>query len=336
MGKRNLIIIGLVLILLLLPASVYVVFQKANIEKQAQAPPASSQIETGCDQLDIVRNSITVEPTSLKVSDTVSFVAYCYAQGLGTISKIRFTLATPSGSGTPVEFLAFAQPQKDRENRRYFKATYPNVRFGKAGSYSLQTWAVHAQAGLSKEPFVRSFSISSVSTATPTPTPPTAGQASTGNKAPVCSSLSAIPLTGPAPLTVSLSGEGSDSDGQVVAFEFTFGDKAKQTVNKNVGSQGLASTSHVYQTEGNYIATLRVQDNSDNFSAPSSLCSVQISVSSSGKGGTTSAQLKAQPTKTTTPTPTPPTLPQAGISLPMVGFISAGLLLLTFGLLLAF
>jgi len=316
-------------LLLLLPASVYVVFQQVNPEKSAQTQQSAVQI--GCDQIDI--------PVSLKVSDTASLVGYCFVSGQSNVSKVRFTLTTPDGVLSPKEYLAFAAAEKNKEGKRYFKATYPNIKFSKAGSYKVEITGFTAQ-GAASSPFTRNFAVGT-STAAPnlaptsSPTPVATGAAA-ANKAPTCSSLSAIPLTGPSPLTVSFTGTGADSDGQVVSFEFTFGDKAKQTVSKNVSSSGSATTSHAYQTAGAYTATLRVQDNSGSMSAATALCSVQISATA-GAGGsaTASGALKAQPTNTASPTPTPVTLPQAGISLPMVGFVSAGLLLLTLGLLLA-
>lgn len=327
--RRKLIVIGVILILLLLPASLYVAFQQVNLEKSAQTQPQTAPKLT-CDRVDIIQGTKVVEPTQLRVSDRISLVGYCSLSGQGNINKLRFVLTTPDGSFAPKEYLAFKTAGSDS-----FKATYPNILLSKAGSYKVEVTA-HTSDSAASQPFVRSFSVGSL-LAPPTPTrilTPTPTQATT-NKTPVCDSLSAIPLTGPVPLTVSFTGSGRDVGGQVVAFEFTFGDKAKQTVSKNVGAKGTTTTSHVYQTAGSYTATLRVQDNSGSTSADSSLCSVQISATSGQGGATGSANLKAQPTKAPTPTPTTPALPEAGISLPMVGFVGAGLLLLTLGLLLA-
>lgn len=334
--KTVFIIVGILLIFVLLPASVIVVFQQVNVEKQAQAPPQSTQPAQptiACDQIDLVSGQRVVEPSAVALGDTISFVGYCYITGTeqATISKLRFVLTTPSGEAAPVEFLAFAAASKNRENRRYYQATYPNIRISEAGSHKIEVWGFSSETGLTKVPFSRSFSVAlSGGRLTPTPTV-TQGQQTAGNQPPTCSSLSAIPLTGPAPLTVSLTGTGSDGDGQVTAFEFTFGDGTRETVNK-VGS---ATTSHVYQAAGSYTASLRVQDNDRVFSASSSLCRVTINVST-GSSATTSAQLKAQPTRAATPIPTKVALPEAGVSLPMVGFVTAGLVMLTFGLLLAF
>lgn len=319
--KRNLLILITLLILFILPISLYTVFQQVNTEKEAQVAEQTQQVLSGCDQIDMVRNG-----------DTVSFVGYCFTTQ-GTINKLRFVLKTPSGAFSAVEYLAFADKSKDSEEKHYFKATYPNVKVDAPGKYSLQLWGYTNQTTLTKEAFTKTFTIGSDAATGITPTPTPLAQAQ--SNPPLCSSLSAIPLTGPAPLTVSFTGTGSDSNGEIVAFEFTFGDGARQTINKNVGSSGSASTSHAYEGGGSYTATLRVRDNAGNFSEAGALCKVAVSVSASAVASG-SANLSAQPTKTPTPTPTPVTLPQAGIEGPMVGFVLGGLLLLTFGLLLAF
>lgn len=75
----------------------------------------------------------------------------------------------------------------------------------------------------------------------------------TGSASPVAI-VSALPESGYAPLNVSFEGgNSSDSDGSVVAYDWTFGDGA-------TGSG--ASVSHTYNTVGNYTATLTVTDSS--------------------------------------------------------------------------
>src|SRR5207237_908304 len=103
--------------------------------------------------------------------------------------------------------------------------------------------------------------------------------------APVCTGLSPIPLTGPAPLTVSFTGSATDEDGQISNFEFTFGDGAK--VSTKSAFPTSASVTHIYQTNGQYTATLKVTDNMGNTSPPSALCSSQITVSLNIGGGAT-------------------------------------------------
>ena len=330
---KTLIIIGALVVLLALPLSVYLVFQPANPEKQAEQQTTSVTV---CDQVDVQKNNQVVSDTSLKVGDTVSFVGYCYTEGASaqnTITTLRFTAITSSGTVGPFAYLAFTAPEKNHDNRQYVQATYPNIQLGSSGTYTLQLVAYNGNTQVSAQTFSKTFTLAGSQIVNQTPTPTQQANANTG--LPVCTSLSAIPLTGPSPLAVSFTGSGSSQTNTVSAFEFTFGDSAKQTVSKNVGTSGSVSTTHVYQNAGSYTASLAVQDKNGNMSVPKSLCSTQITVVRiGGNTATASGDLDVAPTKTATPTLIK--LPEAGVSLPMVGFLSAGLVILTFGLLLAF
>lgn len=340
---KTLIIIGALVVLLAIPVSVYLVFQQVNPEKEAA--PQTVNAVVGCDQLDIMKNAEAVS-SGLQVGDIVSFVGYCYVEGGSnqtTITTLKFTATSPSGTVGPFTYFAFAAPEKNHDNRQYVQATYPNVKLGGSGNYTIQVAAFNGSTQLSTTAFSKTFVVASSSAAgnnlpTPTLIQPTQTQAASASL-PSCTSLSAIPFTGPAPLAVSLTGSGGSQGSTVSAFEFTFGDGAVQTVSKNVGASGSASTTHVYQNAGSYTATLKVRDSKGNLSQSKPLCSTQITVVRIGGGTTATASadnLNTKTTKTITPTPTVVKLPEAGISLPMVGFLSAGLVTLTLGLLLAF
>jgi PKD repeat protein len=92
--------------------------------------------------------------------------------------------------------------------------------------------------------------------------------------------VSALPSIGNAPLTVQLNGgNSSDSDGTITAYKWTFGD----------GTTGSGSAiSHIYQTAGNYTATLSVTDNSGLISSATQAVQVtQSPVSTSIKASST-------------------------------------------------
>jgi PKD repeat protein len=61
----------------------------------------------------------------------------------------------------------------------------------------------------------------------------------------------ATPTSGKAPLVVAFTGSGSDSDGTIASYAWTFGDG---------GTSGLQNPSHTYLSPGNYTATLTVTD----------------------------------------------------------------------------
>ena len=73
----------------------------------------------------------------------------------------------------------------------------------------------------------------------------------TGNQSPSVS-LSAAPIAGNAPLTVSFSAAGADLDGDTISYSWEFGDGA---VTDNV-----TETSHVYTEGGLYTVTVTVSD----------------------------------------------------------------------------
>lgn len=203
------------------------------------------------------------------------------------------------------------------------------------------------------------FKLSAPALATPTQTASPAAMLASGptstptpsfNEPPICTRLSADPLSGEAPLEVTFTGEGVDPDGKIVAFEFDFGDQQKKTVAKDV--QGAAShlLLHTYSSSGSYLASLQIRDNNGELSEPEEACQVEIKVEEKGLGGsaTDSASLDQETTPTASPTaellpetggatetPIPvPEVPEAGIALPTILAILSGSLLVLLGILL--
>ena len=99
---------------------------------------------------------------------------------------------------------------------------------------------------------------------------------------PPTASASATPTSGLAPLAVSLTGSGSDPDGTIASYAWTFGDG---------GTSSVQNPSHTYATAGNFTATLTVTDN--NGATGSS--AVAISASTAGNQPPT-ASCQATPT----------------------------------------
>lgn len=114
----------------------------------------------------------------------------------------------------------------------------------------------------------------------PTPTGPvTSGPP---NTAPVCSSIVADrELTGAAPFSITLTANGSDTDGTIGKVTFNFGDGQQSDVTTS-GGIGTASVnvqaSHTYNNPGTYQATAILTDSSAGVSLPSDTCKQTITV----------------------------------------------------------
>lgn len=130
---------------------------------------------------------------------------------------------------------------------------------------------------------------------TSTPTP------SVVNQPPACLNLATSVSSGSAPLSVTLTASGNDSDGTIAKTTFNFGDGTQQDVTTGMGTASAsAQLAHTYNSGGNFSATVSFTDNSGGVG---SLCTQAIAV--------TGAVATIAPTATATPTPTPTELPTA-------------------------
>lgn len=115
--------------------------------------------------------------------------------------------------------------------------------------------------------------------ATPSAAPTPVG--GTTNESPVCQSLDTGGVSsGPAPLTVTFTASGSDSDGTISKATFNFGDGPveDQTSAGGIGTESVSvQSTHVYQSPGDYTASVVLTDNSNGESS-STTCTVPISV----------------------------------------------------------
>ncbi|MBI5614305.1 PKD domain-containing protein [Candidatus Gottesmanbacteria bacterium] len=112
-------------------------------------------------------------------------------------------------------------------------------------------------------------------TATPTPTPTPGGS----NNVPECTKLTANPNSGSSsPLTVEFTCTGRDSDGKILAAEFSFGDGNTKVVEKDVGSPGSISSTYTFTRGGTFGASCRVRDNNGTYSTTPDVCKVSIPI----------------------------------------------------------
>lgn len=126
-------------------------------------------------------------------------------------------------------------------------------------------------------------------TATPSATPTNVPDAP-----PTCSGLSTIPSSGTKPLNVSFACAGNDTDNDITAAEFDFGEGNKLLVEKGIGQFGSITATHTYTSTGTFNVTCRVRDNIQKFSTIPDNCKKVISVKAA-------AVILPTPTKTSTP-----------------------------------
>lgn len=131
--------------------------------------------------------------------------------------------------------------------------------------------------------------IAAASGVTPTTTiTPTPGIGGTQNTAPVCNSFTTDKeATGAAPLALTFTATGSDSDGTINKATFNFGDGPVQDVTEGSGIDTASANLellHTYTTTGTYTASVIFTDDEGGISVVGS-CTKQVSVSSGGTGG---------------------------------------------------
>ena len=154
--------------------------------------------------------------------------------------------------------------------------------------------------------------ITSAVTPTTTAATPTSAAA---NQSPTCLNLASSTSSGSAPLSVTLTATGRDTDGIVSKATFNFGDGSQQDVTTGLGTASVsAQLAHTYNSGGNFTSTAVFTDNSG---AVSATCSQVIAVS----GAIATIPPTATPTveigsisPTDTPTATPTISNPGGVS----------------------
>ncbi len=143
-------------------------------------------------------------------------------------------------------------------------------------------------------------------TDTPTPTPeiteePTATPTQAVNQIPVCTTLTATPSAGTAPLAVVFTATGTDPDGQITKYAFNFGDGNLSTVTTDTQtSSNSATAEHTYENGGTFTASVVLTDDKEGSSTND--CSQVITIA--GPTATPSAVTDTPTPGTDSPTPT--------------------------------
>ncbi len=158
-------------------------------------------------------------------------------------------------------------------------------------------------------------------TTEPTPTPEPTGPGVT-NESPVCSQLAVDrDPNGAAPLAITFTAIGSDTDGTVSSVTFNFGDGqvSDVTTGGGVGTASVsAQLSHTYNSAGTFQATAVMTDNNGGVSGSGS-CTQTVSVTGGGGANPTTVVVN--------PTGVPVELPPTGAT---ENAIALGAILMTF------
>lgn len=147
-------------------------------------------------------------------------------------------------------------------------------------------------------------------TVTDTPTP-TLTPTSAANQPPVCTTLTASPSAGTAPLDVTFTASGTDPDGTISKYDFNFGDGSLSTITADANNASDSATAeHTYTTGGPFTASVVLTD--DGNAKSTNNCSQVITIA----GPTATPTAALTPTLTATPT--------AGIDTPTPTLASPG------------
>lgn len=370
--KKKAFLVGFILLLLIaIPATVFLVQRQQELRSRAEPAttvsfePATKTVaidetfslnvlmDTGANSLSNAEIHLTFDPAKLQATEIKpgSFMPHRLVDSTpnnttGRASIFVDTLSEGAGPDSvpftkksngpkPVVVITFKAKAETGATPTNVGFAPETKAFGETAG-TLEPTSVILTPSLSN---VARITITAV-IATPTPTvgPGTPTPTPGPNKTPVCNSLTASPTQGPAPLTVTLTANASDQNNDIVSALFTFGDGQTQTVDKNIGLSGSIQVSHVYQSAGNVTAQAIVRDRDG---ATSTACTAALTILATGTPTPTGIG-GPQPTATPTPTggtatPTAiPTIPVTGDITPTNILTLAGVALVIIGAVLLF
>lgn len=135
--------------------------------------------------------------------------------------------------------------------------------------------------------------ITAAATFTPTPTSTESGEGSSPstNQAPVCESLITDRSTdGTAPLSLTFTASGSDTDGTISKVTFSFGDGTVEdvTTGGGIGTDTVnVQKSFTYNNANSFTASALMTDDNGDVSSDSTSCAVTVTVSDGDGSGST-------------------------------------------------
>lgn len=168
-------------------------------------------------------------------------------------------------------------------------------------------------------------------TVTTAPTVPVTPTTTAANQSPICVNLDTSTASGSAPLAVTFTATGRDTDGTLTKATFNFGNGTQQDVTTGLGTaSGSAQISYTYTSGGTFTATSVFTDNRG---AVSAVCSKQVAVSGAVATTAPTATPTLAPIVTDPPTATPTIAPSGNLGV-TVGIIGGILLVVIAGIFL--
>lgn len=321
-GKKLLLLGFVVVLLVIIPLTVYLVQQQQKLK--AGATPATTiafvnptrsvnvgdtftfdiSLNPGSNQISFVKLTINWDATKLQLTPTPNCTFDATKSLCPNTSVFPSVLQGPtenSGSatvtlsvgGSASNIISSNQPSIAKITFKALTAGTAPVSFG-SDSQALSISSsdqFNENVLLPTQP--GSVTIAGAGTPTPTPTPtpsPTPGGST--NKAPVCSGLTIDrQVSGTAPYSLTFTASGTDSDGTITKATFNFGDGGVSdvTTGGGIGTSSVnAQISHTYNNAGTFQAKATLTDNQGGTSTDA--CGQTITVSSGqstgGAGGT--------------------------------------------------
>lgn len=293
----------------------------------------------GNNQVNFVKLVVKFDPTKLKATDA-SFLVNPNSNlsvlqgpivGTNTIS-VALTIGNDATkviqTNTKIGTLTFNVIDGPAENSQISFDTTTQVRSINAGNNDAFTENVFL--------FGSPASITITDAAEISPSP----EDEDSNKLPVCNSLVASgPLTGEAPYDLSFTANGSDSDGTLTNFKFTF--EPNESI--NIASSAADATSisvvttepHTYEAAGTYTTSVVLTDDQGGTSS-SVACTNTVVITDADASGSPSSEDTDISNNTDVTEETVSPMPAAGPTEKVVGVGVLGGILLVIGTLLFF
>lgn len=323
-GKKLLLLGFVVVLLVIIPLTVYLVQQQQKIKAGAQAASTLSFINPASNAATAAINAPT---------DTPSFEVWVDPQGVNQISFVKLSISydatkvkvnsfTPDANNFPTvlqnpnfgngKATVTLSVGSSADKIITTKKRVATITFGLASTAT----AGNTQVAFDPDPATQILSLATSDQfnenvlagappgtitiaqaavgAAPSPSPSQSPAASPNAQTPVCTALNLDKgPNGTAPYTINFTAVGSEPGGKIVKVTFNWGDGPTQDVTDTIAGGGIGTTSintqlvHIYNNPGNYTATATLTDNNGTVSAigPCTKAIVITAASTSGGGG---------------------------------------------------